>query len=59
MSVSLGFELLVQAALGFVSQSAIKSIIYTVSKQISPSAEGAKEALPHRSLSTRSINQQQ
>ena len=37
MSVSLGFELLVQAALGFVSQSAIKSIIYTVSKQISPS----------------------
>ena len=46
MSVSLGFELLVQAALGFVSQSAIKSIIYTVSKQISPSAEGDQMALP-------------
>ena len=46
MSVSLGFELLVQAALGFVSQSAIRSIIYTVSKRISLSADSDQMVLP-------------
>ena len=35
MSVSLGFELLVQAALGFVSQSANDLIILTARKRIS------------------------
>ena len=46
MSVSLGFELLVQAALGFVSQSANDFIIYAASKKISLSADSDQMALP-------------
>ena len=51
-----GSELKVQAALGFVSQSADGLIIFAVSKKISSSAEDDKEALPHRGHSVKNIN---
>ncbi|MFR7722767.1 MAG: hypothetical protein ACLU2K_04840, partial [Clostridia bacterium] len=40
------FELTVQAALGIFNQSAIRSIIHTVSKRISLSADSDQMALP-------------
>ena len=44
--ILLDFEFSVQAALGFISQSADGLIIFAVSKKISSSAEDDKEALP-------------
>ena len=54
-----GFEFTVQAALGLLNLSAVVLSAFAVGKKISLLASSDQKALPHRSLSTRSINQQQ